>query len=727
MGKKNKKVDGQMDVIPTNDYQETSDGLVMPNAEEELDGNTDNSFGLENDIMPVNDEPTSIPEVIEPPVNEQDELLEPDAVNEEPSEETIENTESSSEENKDIQEEKIKPVVNDNSKTSEDFSSNNPVVNPVLSWQLKEKKKLTKKEIILYSSIGGVVLIGLILCLYFFVIKKDPVVYEVELANYQVTLTQNEMIHVPVKNNEVEMIYKSNDTEVASVNERGLITALMPGSTTITVMPKLGGNKKNYAVTVVAADPEIVGKIEFAKASYTCKEGDIITTSIKVTSKEEDAEVLKFNVANSELAEMIDLVNSDDSKVTNIEIQCNYEGKTKLKTVSNTGASGEAELIVEHYDGDIRFDRPTYTCIEGDKIEAKVIAAGGNANNRVNKESFTSANKSVATVVRKQTANSDGKRETIVITCVKEGDTTISATSTSGAKATANVEVGSIYGKINLDKKSYSCIVGNTFKLKLTVSGGRPGNKVASFSSSDSSVAKLKDLTPSSPMNKTIQVQCLKGGTVTFKASSTAGASISATIKAVVDKGSVKFAKGSYSCKVGEKIKTNISVSGGPSSNKINNFSSSNSGIASIKDAGGSNTNKTVEISCSSVGSTTLNASNTAGASTSVNITVSPDNGTINFNKGSYSCTAGDTISASITVSGGGSSNSVTNFGSNNSSVATVTRDSADGKTLHVKIKCVSSGSTTLTATSATGMKASASISVASAPTPDPTPDSGGE
>lgn len=622
-----------------------------------------------------------------------------------------------------IKEENTQVINNtqaENIVTSVPNISNTQVINPVLSWQNKDNDKLSKKKIILYSIIGGVVLLIIIfLCIYFFVIKKNDVKYEVKLSNTQTTLTQNEMINIPVVNSNVAMIYKSDNEEIATIDEKGLIKALLPGTTTITITPKAGGSSAKYTVTVLAADPEIVGLIEFEKTEYSCREGESIKTFIKVTSKDEDAEVLKFNVDNTNLADVKDLMNSEDTKIKNVEIECNYEGETTLSAVSTTGATTSAKLKIDHDPGGIRFDRQNYTCIEGDKIEAKIIASGGNNNNKVS--SYNSSNTSIVTISKKQTATTNEREETIQITCVKEGDTKINATSTSGATVSSNVEVGSIYGKINLDKKNYSCTVGGTIRVKLNVSGGRPGNRVDDFSVNDSSVVRLKDLSTSSPMSKTIQVQCLKAGTVTLRASSTAGASTSATIKVNIEKGKINFQEGSYTCKMGETINTSISVSGGPSDNKVKSYSSNDSSIASIREgSGSSNTRKNVIISCENEGTTILKATSNTGVNTEVSIRVNPNEGTISFDKSSYSCTAGDSFTATVSVTGGGNSNNVSNFYSNNTSVATVSRESTDGKTTKIKVNCISSGSTSLTAQSATGVKANASISVSSASTPEP-------
>lgn len=385
--------------------------------------------------------------------------------------------------------------------------------------------------------------------------------------------------------------------------------------------------------------------------------------------------------------------------------------------------------------GWIKYDQDNYTCYEGEQFNVKIQTGGVISTVK----DFRSNNPNVAKI---EFGTIDGAVLNCVncyaahVTCLKTGDVTLTATSSTGATTVSSLKVKKNTGWIKFDKTSYSCKEGQVFDVVMTTGSDIPSviPSVKSIKSSMPEYATIEDgsstgMVPNCANCRVAHVTCKKEGGVMIEATSSNGASTKSTVKitkAEQNKGTIQYDKTSYTCKVGEVVDAIITAGG--TTNPIptvKSFKSNNTGIASIESgtSSGAVTNCVnciaVHITCKTAGSSTLSATSSTGATVSVPIKVEEaTKGWVKYDKTSYSCKVGEVVDATITAGGSTVPAHITNYASNNANIATVEYGSTTGLVTNcsncasVHITCKKTGSTTLTATSSTGASVSVSIKV---------------
>ena len=301
--------------------------------------------------------------------------------------------------------------------------------------------------------------------------------------------------------------------------------------------------------------PTEVGLVKYDKESYSCKVGEKILAVISTSHPTEVASVVSYTSKDSTVATIIEhpTESIDCIDCVAVQIICRKEGNTNLTAKNNYGATTSVPITVEKKEeveeepvGTIKFDKDSFSCVEGEKITATVEASGskGEEDNIqfAKVESYKSIDDSVA-VVEKHTyiGVSCTNCEQVQITCKKQGETKLLAKSTFGA----TVEVPIIVhekSSISYDQESYSCKVGGTITAVIEALGSK-GDKetmvfsqVASYDSSDRSIAKVTKH-PNLAVNcincTAVQITCKKKGKTTLKAESTFGdkTSVPITVK----------------------------------------------------------------------------------------------------------------------------------------------------------------------------------------------------
>ncbi len=220
--------------------------------------------------------------------------------------------------------------------------------------------------------------------------------------------------------------WKSSDAATASVDNNGKVTAVKAGSATITVTTTDGSKTATCAVTVNAKQetPKEVTGIAIDPATLEIKEGLTAQLKIVFTPADASSDNIKWKSTNTEAATV-----DDSGLVTALK-----EGKTRIvATVDGTQIEAICEVTVTPDDAlkGIEFTAA--------KVEVKVGATQAleiaytpsyAANKNV---TFSSSDASVATVDASGT-----------VTAIKEGETTITATSEEGGfTATCTIVVTS--------------------------------------------------------------------------------------------------------------------------------------------------------------------------------------------------------------------------------------------------------------------------------------------
>ena len=269
-----------------------------------------------------------------------------------------------------------------------------------------------------------------------------------------------------------KVLWSSSNSSVASVKE-GVVTAIKPGSATITVKSDDGGKIATCSVTVNAKVYPVTD-VTLDKGSCEMTEGDEFTLTATINPSNATNKNVSWKSSNTSVATV------SDGKVTALKagsatITVTTEDGSKTATCSVT-----VNAKVYPVTG-VSLNKTTATLTEGETL---TLTATVNPSNATNKSvSWKSSNTSVATV-------SNGK-----VTALKAGTAKITVTTADGGKTatctvTVNAKVYPVTG-VSLSKTTAEIVVGNKLQLKATINPSNATNKNVSWTSSNTSVVTV--------------------------------------------------------------------------------------------------------------------------------------------------------------------------------------------------------------------------------------------
>ena len=268
------------------------------------------------------------------------------------------------------------------------------------------------------------------------------------------------------------ILWISSNSSVASVRG-GVVTAIAPGTATITAKTEDGAKTATCKVTVVAKVYPVTS-VSLDKTSASLTEGETITLTATVNPDNATNKNVSWKSSNTSVASVV------DGKVTALKA-----GTTTITVTTEDGnktATCNITVNAKVYPvTGVSLDKTSASLTEGETI---TLTATVNPDNATNKNvSWKSSNTSVASVV-------DGK-----VTALKAGTTTITVTTEDGnktatCKITVNAKVYPVTG-VSLDKTSAEVVVGNKLTLVATVKPSNAQNKNVSWKSSNTSVATV--------------------------------------------------------------------------------------------------------------------------------------------------------------------------------------------------------------------------------------------
>lgn len=331
-----------------------------------------------------------------------------------------------------------------------------------------------------------------------------------ELIGYPGDIFTLKAIVMPENTTNPEIIWKSDNENIAKVDNEGVVNLIAPGETIITA--SCGDISTNCNVIV---NPILVSSIIISSLEWSGYEGD----SFKLT-----ADVLPDNATNKAI-----LWSSSDASVASVT---EYGVVTAIKAgnavISATAADGSGVMatcevtvnepvpitvLVES----ISLSAVSWSGYEGDTFSLDATVLPENAtNNTVN---WTTSDPAVATVT------SDG-----TVTAVKAGLAVITASAADGSGVSAIciviVNSNAVYvTSISLSATEWSGLEGETFTLTATVLPENATNNVVNWSSSSLSVATV---------SADGKVTAVRPGKAVITASAADGSGVTATCEVKV-------------------------------------------------------------------------------------------------------------------------------------------------------------------------------------------------
>ena len=263
--------------------------------------------------------------------------------------------------------------------------------------------------------------------------------------------------------------YNSDNTNVATISKHPTesvrcinclvvqITCVKEGTTNLVAKSDRGATT-SVPITVEKKEEVAIGKISYDKETFSCHEGEKLTSIIKAegsTGGEDGikiATVASYNSSNLEVATVTKHPNLAVNCINcvAVEITCHKKGDATLTATSSLGAKTSVPINVDSSNivtnSSIEYEEKSYSCKVGEKITA-VIKAHGEQKDGENVKfamvsSYDSSDRSIATVTKHPNlAVNCINCVAVEITCKKEGKTTLKATSSFNDKTSVPITV----------------------------------------------------------------------------------------------------------------------------------------------------------------------------------------------------------------------------------------------------------------------------------------------
>lgn len=292
---------------------------------------------------------------------------------------------------------------------------------------------------------------------------------------------------IPSELNESNIIWRSSNESIATVDQNGKVTGITEGKTTI--IATINGNRTECEVTVSSDYVKVTG-VSLNKSTLEILLGSSETLIKTITPS---------NATNQDV-----IWTSSDSNIVSV----NKNGKVTAKNIgtatiiaSNHGYRSECKINVVKSIvlKSITINKSALTIKEQASEKLEIKYSPTNATNK--KITWRSSNNTIATV------DQNGK-----VTGIKPGSATITAVSDDGGiVATTKVTVEALSKKVTgvtLDKKEVSLIAGETTQINATISPNYAENKEVTWTSSNENIATVENgkITAISPGEAEIKV-----------------------------------------------------------------------------------------------------------------------------------------------------------------------------------------------------------------------------
>ncbi len=240
-----------------------------------------------------------------------------------------------------------------------------------------------------------------------------------------------ELLELPDGVTEDDLVYKSSDEEVVTVDKNGNLKALKIGTATITIETKDGKYKASCTVTVTDKQIE-VESVSIEGASQVTV-GSSIKLTVTFTPEEATNKNVKWESSDTKIATVDENGNVKGLKSGNVTITVKTEnGKTATKTITVKEKSQNNDSKPQEVSPTgVSISGPTEVYV-GNSINLIATVEPNSATNK--SVTWSSSNNSIATV------DGNGK-----VTGVSEGEVTITVKTSNGKEATYKVVVKSVY------------------------------------------------------------------------------------------------------------------------------------------------------------------------------------------------------------------------------------------------------------------------------------------
>ena len=441
--------------------------------------------------------------------------------------------------------------------------------------------------------------------------------------------------------------WTTSDATVATVSN-GVVTAKNLGTTTITA--KAGDKTATCSITVVATE---VSSITLDKSSASLKVGETVTLSATVNPSDATDKTVTWTTSDATVAIV------SNGVVT----------AKKLGTATITAKAGEKTAsctitVIPTPVTSVTLNKTSASLKVGETVTFTATVGPDDATDKT--ITWTTSDATVATV-------SNG-----VVTAKNLGTATITAKAGDKTATCSITVVPTEVSSITLNKTSASLKVGETVTFTATVGPDDATDKTVTWTTSDASIATVKDGC----------VTALKIGTATITAKAgdkTASCTITVIPTPVT---SVTLNKTSASLKVGETVTLTATVGPDDATDKTVTWTTSDATVATVSNG---------VVTAKMLGTATITAK--AGdktATCSITVVATPVT-SVTLNKTSASLKVGETVTLSATVNPSDATDKTVTWTTSDAKVATVSNGVVTAKMLGTATITAKAGDKTAT------------------------------
>ncbi len=270
--------------------------------------------------------------------------------------------------------------------------------------------------------------------------------------------------------------WSSDNESIAIVDENGNVTAVAPGLAIITVTSVSNPSVKAICRVTVETDIVVVANIMINRSSLEMYEGETFNLTATVTPENATDPTVTWRSSDKSVAEV-----SQEGVVT-----AKSAGKAVIYASSSNGLTVDCDVTVY-----ARIVDPTSISLTNTELlmregfTADLIAVVGPDDATDKSVTWASSDEAIATV------DQNG-----IVTAIKQGVTTITATTVNGLEAVCTVTVVPVViavEEITLNRSSLELIKGDTFDLIATIKPDDATDKTVTWKSSDRAVVTVSD------------------------------------------------------------------------------------------------------------------------------------------------------------------------------------------------------------------------------------------
>lgn len=349
--------------------------------------------------------------------------------------------------------------------------------------------------------------------------------------------------------------WSSTNASVATVSDKGVVTAVGPGNATIIAKTVDGGLTATCKVSVVTLAQEIT----FDCTELEIYNGESYTLQATVLPEDTSNKSLSWASSNTAVATV-----DENGTITPVKA-----GTTTITATSmdGTGIKCSCQVTVLQRSESITLDAESAFLYIGDKKQLTATILPADASNQ--KVVWSSSDDTIASV------DQEG-----LVTALKVGKVQITATAEDGAlKAVCEVEVAAFVSGIKFDKNELELYNGDTYTLQATILPEDANNKTLSWSSSNPQVATVDE-------NGVVTAIAAGTATITVAATDESGVETTCKVTVLQHVESVTLSRTSGSMYVGEAKALTATVLPENAANKTVIWSSSNTAVATVDQSG---------------------------------------------------------------------------------------------------------------------------------------------